>query len=547
MSGRPTRALWFCVGLFIAAVATRLPFVPERLINWDAVQYALGARQFSVTLHQPHPPGSILYIALARMGTLVLGDTNRALCLLSVLASGAAVVLCYLVGREFAREPVARAAAVLYLASPLTWFYGVVALPYALDGALVLGIVWLTRRAVARRDFGPVLDAAIVLGLSGGVRQTTLPLLLPLWLYTAWRTAGWQLGRLLNAGLLLAAVCAAWLVPLLALSGGPVEYLAASRRLSSLVSSLTSVFQLGVPALVANLAYFVDTLGTSVNLGLLPLLVYAVPRSRPALASEDRRVLALWLTPPVLVFTLLHMGQAGYLLLIFPAACIAVAHASTEAAAWLQSRLVEQRWFARLRGVAAAGGALRPVWRAVARYPAATVVALIAGSGALLFLVSPLSGGDDGGLTRRRIAANDAWLAALAAELRDLPPAEAVLLTGTRSTESFRQVTYYHPAYLVLAVGPDRDGEVGVAFQGEAGVHTYAGFMAGVPAEPAVQLPVGTRHLVLLDDSLADLFAAAALREVPLTQTRSIWLLPVEGDVRESFRLTLPATAVTKR
>jgi hypothetical protein len=42
-------------------------------------------------------------------------------------------------------------------------------------------------------------------------------------------------------------VCLAWAVPLLALSGGPGPYLTASRRLSSLVSSLTSVFVVGLP------------------------------------------------------------------------------------------------------------------------------------------------------------------------------------------------------------------------------------------------------------------------------------------------------------
>jgi hypothetical protein len=85
-------------------------------------------------------------------------------------------------------------------------------------------------------------------GLAGGVWQSTLVLLLALWLYAIW--AGGR--RRLFAGLLtLGAVCLAWFIPLVVLSGGLLEYLGASRRLSSIIMQLTSVFGYGLPAATA--------------------------------------------------------------------------------------------------------------------------------------------------------------------------------------------------------------------------------------------------------------------------------------------------------
>ncbi len=37
------------------------------LYNWDAVQFALALGEYDVVKHQPHPPGYILYVALARL------------------------------------------------------------------------------------------------------------------------------------------------------------------------------------------------------------------------------------------------------------------------------------------------------------------------------------------------------------------------------------------------------------------------------------------------------------------------------------------------
>ncbi|MGH2367382.1 MAG: glycosyl transferase, partial [Chloroflexota bacterium] len=114
--------------LFLAGVATRAPFVGTYLANWDSVQYALGLTEFDVVRHQPHPPGSILYVALGRLALAITGEANLALAWISLLACAASIVLCYVVGRELFGARIALAGTVLFFASPLTWYYGAVAL-----------------------------------------------------------------------------------------------------------------------------------------------------------------------------------------------------------------------------------------------------------------------------------------------------------------------------------------------------------------------------------------------------------------------------------
>src|SRR5262249_58177572 len=101
----------------------------------------------------------VLYVALGRALLAVTGDAQVALAAISVVAGAVAAVLCFAVGRALFGERVAAAGALLYLVSPLTWYYGAVALPYALEGALALGVVGLLWRAAEDRRPGAAAGA----------------------------------------------------------------------------------------------------------------------------------------------------------------------------------------------------------------------------------------------------------------------------------------------------------------------------------------------------------------------------------------------------
>ena len=244
------RRFWPPTALFLFSLLLRLPFASSALVNWDAVQFALGTRSFDIARHQPHPPGYILYIMWGRLLTWATGDANTAFVLTSVIASSLAVSMLYILGRELFGSRTALVAALLFALSPLVWYYSIVALTYAVETLFLLLVVWLCWRALVLTSERPVLLSALVLGLAGGVRQSTLVLLLPLWLYVAWRAGRRPLWRGL---LVMVLTCLAWFVPLIWLAGGPLEYLKDGLSLLGFVGSKTSVISGGPTAVAGNL------------------------------------------------------------------------------------------------------------------------------------------------------------------------------------------------------------------------------------------------------------------------------------------------------
>ena len=113
-------------------------------------------------------------------------------------------------------------------ASPLFWAYGVVGLSYTAEAALATGVAlgaWGMRGGRVRALVG----SALLLGLAGGVRQSMLVILGPLWLGMAWREFR-RPGPVLAGLGLIGLATATWLGPMLWLTG--VErYVAASVEL----------------------------------------------------------------------------------------------------------------------------------------------------------------------------------------------------------------------------------------------------------------------------------------------------------------------------
>jgi hypothetical protein len=513
------------VALFALGIATRAPFAGAVLVNWDSVQYALGMGHFDVVKHQPHPPGSILYVALARLLLFLAHDANAALVWISVVAGAAGNALCYVVGDRIFGRRIAVLATALFAVSPLAWFYGIVALPYALEGALGLAIAGLCWRAAEARSGRAALAAAGLLAVTGGVRQTTMLLLLPLWVFAAWRAAAptdlvlsripsgkrlFHRGRYVLRGMaILAVLCVAWAVPLFALSGGVGRYVLASRELSTLVSSLSSVTVQGLPALVTNLSYLASVAAESAGLALVAYTVFLLPGVRwPWHPTRAQGIFfALWVGPALVVFSGFHTGQAGYLLLLWPLACYATATAVLAAAAAVARRT---RW---------------PVGPLGVSFTLASALA-----STIFFLVAPLNpAAAPHGLTLSTVREDDRYWRAVVGDVLLFPSGSTAVLTGTGAAESFRHATYYLPEYHVAAIGPDRAGELGVAFQGYEGAHDYDRFMAGDPAAPALALPTGTRRLIILDASVARHFPPADLRTVQVMPHRAFWLVAPGG------------------
>jgi 4-amino-4-deoxy-L-arabinose transferase-like glycosyltransferase len=308
------------VVLAALTVVSRLPYRARMLYNWDAVQFALALSEYDVVKHQPHPPGYILYVALGRLVNHWLHDPTAAYVVLAVAFSGLTTFVVYFLTRVIYDRATALAAATLLAVSPLFWFYGSVGLTYAGEALVASVVAYFAFRALRGSETDAWL-AAGYLGLAGGLRQSALLLLFPLWLGAA--AFGLRRLRTVAVGLVVIAVAAlAWFVPMIWITGGLARYIEASLDLAETVVKPTSILGVGAGDATLRMArYMLESI--VVGLGPLVLAVGLVPwyARRHGFGAREW-FLVTWAVPPVLVYTLVHFGQAGYVLTFLPALVI---------------------------------------------------------------------------------------------------------------------------------------------------------------------------------------------------------------------------------
>src|SRR5881628_4028242 len=218
----PRLDLLCAVALSLLTILSRLPYRARMLYNWDAVQFALALREFDVAKHQPHPPGYLLYVLLGRLLNAWLGDPTFAYVGLAMLFSAATTFVVFWLGKRLYDRVTATAAAALLAVSPLFWFYGSVGLTYAGEAFGASLVAWYAYGAL-KGDPRALYLGALTLGLMGGMRQSVLVLLFPLWMGCVLLGVR-SLPRLITAGGVLVASVLAWLLPMLWLTGGVAAY-----------------------------------------------------------------------------------------------------------------------------------------------------------------------------------------------------------------------------------------------------------------------------------------------------------------------------------
>lgn len=353
--------LAYGLGLFFITLASRAPFRSQILYHWDSVNFALALEHFDVRLHQPHPPGYVLYVLLGRAFDVLFSNPNTSLVWISVLFSGLAVSAIFWLGRAMFGRQTGLTAAAMALTSPLFWFHGEVALSYITEAFFVTAFALCCYRQMAG-DKRYILPAATLLGVAGGFRQNALVLLLPLWLFSLMRLRWRQ--RLMAAATLLLIV-GAWMTAMILLSGGIANYwqaVGSQTRGNLAISVAGSGSNLAINVLrLTTYGFYALTLG----LGLVPLAFLWFARHRCEWAGQLRwQVLGVWLVPS-LAFYALFVQQAGYTFTFMPAALVV-----------LSSFLVEMRSELALR------------WRG-GRQMDCAVVALLLSSNVAFFLCAP--------------------------------------------------------------------------------------------------------------------------------------------------------------
>ena len=333
---RQQQAVVIGAGLFILAVVSRLPFQEKILYHWDSINFALSLQRFDVAASQPHIPGYILYVLLARLVNAVAGDAQLTLVSISVVSSGLAVAFLYVLGSTMFNRAIGLVAALFLASSPLFWFYGEVALPHSLDALVVIVTVWLLYR-ILQGEAALAVPTAIWIAIAGGLRPQTQLFLMPLALVAGWRL-GWKRGLLALS--VMAVVDFAWAIPLVWSTGGLARYLQVTREFTAAFNTTTSVFSGGglwglqrnvhklamytlygwglavVPAAVAGLKVLRSSLTRKRATKVAP-----AGTLEPTVRMNDVRfwVLALWLAPVLIFYVFIHMGQQGLVFVFLPA------------------------------------------------------------------------------------------------------------------------------------------------------------------------------------------------------------------------------------
>jgi len=297
---------------------SRSAFRSHDLYDLDSVNFALGIRRFDPGVHQPHPPGYFLYVCLGRLINSLVHDANLALVIVSILAGIATVILIYRLALDWFGPRAATFAGLLFLFSPLAWFHGTVALTYSVEAAasaLMGSLCWRIDRG--RTSF--ILPTAIVLGISAGVRPSSILFLGPLFLFSL-RKARLK-GMLLGIGALGLTV-GAWFLPMISASGGFAAYFGALTSLWRMVPSKSTVFNSSPMTSVARALTIVFIY--FLCFGAASLAPLGASASNLETDRSKKVFTAVWTVPALCFFTFifLKMVNSGYLLLVAAPACV---------------------------------------------------------------------------------------------------------------------------------------------------------------------------------------------------------------------------------
>jgi hypothetical protein len=402
------------ISLLVGAVAiSRLLFRSRDLYDLDSVNFALGMQRFDTRVHQPHPPGYFLYVCLGKLVNFVVHDANLALVLVSVAASMATVALIYLLAHEWFGPRAAQIAGLLFLFSPLAWFHGTVALTYSVEAAFSALLGYLCWR-IHTGNAAFVVPAAIALGVSAGIRPSSLVFLGPLFLFSLWSVPIRK--SVIGLGV-LALTGAAWFLPMIYLSGGFANYFGALVSLWRMVPSKNTVYN-SPPATSLARACFIAFI-YFLCFGPASLAPLSAPRE-PEVSQKARTIFTtVWVAPALCFFTFIFLKfvNSGYLLLVAVPGCIWIGH-------WIAD------WYDRAR------------WPQAVRLALLTVCAVV---NVAMFLAFPAY------CSFRSVRHFEAELNGVETALPQVGlPSDLLIVSFDNHFLGYRHAGYYFPGYLTL-------------------------------------------------------------------------------------------------
>lgn len=287
--------------------------------EWDSAQYALGAQDFDIRQHQPHPPGYPLWVKLTGLLGAPWQDYLRPQRWLALAFTLAAILLVWRMALRWLGSATAPWVALLMAFSPVVMLYSAVPLTYAVDlfASALAGYTML--RVWEGRHWDFVIGCA-GLGLVAGFRQSGVTFLVPMLVWMAvfaLRRGGFP--QVLAGVLAGAATAAVWYVPTALHTGGFRELAAINHGQMAAAASQMSIFY-GASWHNHSEMLFGLMLYSGFAFGI-PMATYALAK----LTVRAREVPLphwsfwfVWIAPNLLFNATVHNTKSGYLLLALP-------------------------------------------------------------------------------------------------------------------------------------------------------------------------------------------------------------------------------------
>jgi len=212
--------------IFLVTFFIYFSFKSQWLDDWDSVQFVMAMDFLDLQLHQPHPPGYVAYIYLARALNVLFQDPARTLVVLSCLAGSLSIALLFLLGNNLKGLVAGGLAAAILFTAPEFFRMSLIAMADCVVVPFFLGSILLLLCGHERNDtlgFVAISIGGLLMGWGVGIR--------PQWVFLFATTAVCFifLFRSLKKSMYLIvtglAGTFAWLVPISYSQGGFTKYI----------------------------------------------------------------------------------------------------------------------------------------------------------------------------------------------------------------------------------------------------------------------------------------------------------------------------------
>lgn len=198
----------------ILSFLIRLSFRSNYPDDWDSVQFVLAIENYSISDHQPHPPGYPVYIFFGRVVNILMKDPLKSLVLLSVFFGSLSIAMTYILTEKFFGRNVAALSSIILSLTPAHMLYSEVAMSDIMSLFFIVTIIYLLYMGIESQKY--LYIGSFVLGVIIGVRLTDIILLSILFIVFIYRK---KLKEIIVSMTLIVIGVSIWLIPIIVDTG----------------------------------------------------------------------------------------------------------------------------------------------------------------------------------------------------------------------------------------------------------------------------------------------------------------------------------------